>query len=107
MRMRTWNSLGRLLFVGLMGMPPVVSMPAAAATPDLNVALEQPNHEVCTKEGCRAPGGGELLSLGDSKLGTAITWAPSPDAAWRAAVDQGKLVFMIQVSGNFARPEFT
>ena len=107
MRMRMGKTLGRLLFAALMGMPLVVSSPAAAATPDLKVASEQPNHEVCTKQGCTAPGGGELLSLGDSKLGTAITWAHSPDAAWRAAVDQGKLVFMIQVSGNFARPEFT
>jgi hypothetical protein len=44
---------------------------------------------------------------GDRKLGTEITWMTSPDAAWRAAVDQDKLVFMIQVSGNFARQEFT
>ena len=107
MRTHTWKTLSRLLFAGLMGTPLFVSMPAVAATPDLNVASEKPNHEVCTKESCAAPGGGELLSPADSKLGTAITWAPSPDAAWRAAVDQGKLVFMIQVSGNFARPEFT
>ena len=43
----------------------------------------------------------------DRKLGTAVTWMPTPDAAARAAVDENKLVFMIQVSGNFARQEFT
>ncbi|HEV3343289.1 MAG TPA: hypothetical protein VG125_23155 [Pirellulales bacterium] len=43
----------------------------------------------------------------DNKLGTAVTWMPTPDAAARAAAGEDKLVFMIQVSGNFARQEFT
>ena len=41
------------------------------------------------------------------KLGTKIQWAESADAAAKPAVEQQKLVFLIQVSGNFAREEFT
>lgn len=52
---------------------------------------------------CAVPG----KAADDRKLGTAITWAETPDAAARAAFADKKLVFMIQVSGNFARQEFT
>ncbi len=41
------------------------------------------------------------------KLGTKIAWAENADAAAKPAVEQQKLVFLIQVSGNFAREEFT
>ena len=40
-------------------------------------------------------------------LGTALEWAETPDQALQLAREQGKLVFLIQVSGNFAREEFT
>ncbi len=100
MRMRTWKTLGRLLFAAVMGTPLFVSMPAEAATRTSKVAPGEPTNEVCAQEGCAAPSG-------DRKLGTAITWMQTPDAAWRAAMDEGKLVFLIQVSGNFARQEFT
>ncbi|HWB11973.1 MAG TPA: hypothetical protein VG826_22300 [Pirellulales bacterium] len=43
----------------------------------------------------------------DNKLGTTVAWMATPDAAARAAADKDKLVFLIQVSGNFARQEFT
>lgn len=60
---------------------------------------------VCTTGGCTTAAAAP--AEGDRKLGTEITWMPSPDEAGRAAADQDKLVFMIQVSGNFARQEFT
>ena len=43
----------------------------------------------------------------DRKFGTTLSWAETPDAAAELAREQGKLVFLIQVSGNFAREEFT
>ncbi|MCH7728769.1 MAG: hypothetical protein IH991_20135 [Planctomycetes bacterium] len=41
------------------------------------------------------------------KLGTVIQWMEDPKQAAELAEQQGKLVFMILVSGNFAREEFT
>lgn len=107
MRMCTWKTLGRLLFAAVMGTPLFVSMSAEAATRTSKVATGEPKQAVCTQEGCSGASDDERPHQGDRKLGTAITWAPSPDAAWRAARDEGKLVFLIQVSGNFARQEFT
>ena len=43
----------------------------------------------------------------DNKYGTALEWAASPTAAAQLAKEQDKLVFVIHISGNFARPEFT
>ena len=65
------------------------------ATPDSEQTVtpdsEQTSTEVCTGE----------------KLGTAIAWYDDAEVAARIAKEQGKLVFLIQVSGNFAREEFT
>jgi hypothetical protein len=66
-----------------------------SATPDseqtATLDSEQTSTEVCTGE----------------KLGTAIAWYDDAEVAARIAKEQGKLVFLIQVSGNFAREEFT
>lgn len=43
----------------------------------------------------------------DRRYGTAIEWAESLEEATRLAKEQGKLVFVLQVSGHFARDEFT
>jgi hypothetical protein len=43
----------------------------------------------------------------DRSLNTALTWAKSPGAASEAARKEGKLVFLIHVSGNFEDPGFT
>ena len=107
LRTRAWKKIGRLLFAAAMGSPLFVSLPAVAATRTSGIASAEPNSAVCTKEGCSGASGDEKPKEGDRKLGTAITWAESPDAAWRDARDEGKLVFLIQVSGNFARQEFT
>ena len=41
------------------------------------------------------------------KLGTTIDWVGTPEKAAPLAAEQKKLLFVIQVSGNFAREEFT
>jgi hypothetical protein len=43
----------------------------------------------------------------DRKLNTALVWNSSPEAAADEARHDGKLVFLIHVSGNFAQPGFT
>jgi|GEM_PF-1838210 hypothetical protein len=40
-------------------------------------------------------------------LGTALQWYSDPSVAADVARREGKLVFVIQVSGNFSREEFT
>ena len=41
------------------------------------------------------------------KLGTTVDWVGEPNKAAPLAAEQNKLMFVIQVSGNFAREEFT
>jgi hypothetical protein len=48
-----------------------------------------------------SPGGG------DHKYGTTITWVDSPREAGKLAEAQHKLAFIIQLSGDFTRDEFT
>ena len=43
----------------------------------------------------------------DRSLDTALTWASSPAEASERAAREGKLVFLIHVSGNFEDPGFT
>lgn len=43
----------------------------------------------------------------DRKLNTALTWAESVSAANQRAEEEGKLIFLIHVSGNFEMPGFT
>lgn len=76
--------------------------PAGAATKARKSAAAIP---LCTDGTCSVAAA--TPATADRTLGTAIHWMESPDAASRAATEQGKLVFMIQVSGNFARQEFT
>lgn len=49
---------------------------------------------------------GEPADCQGKALGTSVTWYQNDDAA-RMARGQQKLLFVIQVSGNFAREEFT
>jgi hypothetical protein len=60
------------------------------------------NDGACTTGTCPAP----IRNL-DRKLNTALTWSPTPEAAGSEAERDGKLVFLIHVSGNFAQPGFT
>ncbi len=43
----------------------------------------------------------------DRRLSTAVSWAKSPEEASEQALRDGKLVFLIHVSGNFENPGFT
>ena len=49
----------------------------------------------------------EQVCAVDRSLNTALTWAKSPGAASEQARKEGKLVFLIHVSGNFEDPGFT
>ena len=49
----------------------------------------------------------EQVCAVDRSLNTALTWAKSPGAASEQARNEGKLVFVIHVSGNFEDPGFT
>jgi hypothetical protein len=49
----------------------------------------------------------EQVCAVDRSLNTALTWAKSPGAASEQARQDGKLVFLIHVSGNFEDPGFT
>lgn len=73
-----------------------ISRPATNDKPDSPANFELP--DVLTKKCERKPVRG---------LGTAIHWEKTPDIAGQLAKEQGKLVFLLQVSGNFAREEFT
>jgi hypothetical protein len=41
------------------------------------------------------------------QLGTGITWDRNPVTAFQRASREGKLVFLLQLSGNFDEPEET
>jgi hypothetical protein len=49
----------------------------------------------------------EQVCAVDRSLNTALTWARSPGDASEQARKEGKLVFLIHVSGNFEDPGFT
>jgi hypothetical protein len=51
--------------------------------------------------------GTEAVCAANRSLGTALTWAKSPAEAAEQARRDGKLVFLIHVSGNFEDPGFT
>lgn len=51
--------------------------------------------------------GTEKVCAADRSLHTALTWAHSPEEAAAQAAREGKLLFLIHVSGNFEDPGFT
>jgi hypothetical protein len=51
--------------------------------------------------------GTEAVCAVNRSLNTALTWAKSPEEAALQAEREGKLVFLIHVSGNFENPGFT
>src|SRR5207248_9601956 len=54
-----------------------------------------------------ACGNTEQVCAANRSLNTALTWAKSPAEAAETARHDGKLVFLIHVSGNFENPGFT
>jgi hypothetical protein len=106
MRVRVWKTVGKM-FLGVAATAPLLVPSTSWAVNRANRTVTSATQNVvCTKDGCSGASE-DQTSASDRTLGTAITWMPSPDAAWKAAADESKLVFMIQVSGNFARQEFT
>ena len=106
MKTQAWRSIGVALLAAVVASPSLAPRTAWAATRKTRTVTSANESAVCTAAGCSTGIGSEPGDI-DGKLGTAITWMPTPDAAWRAAKEENKLVFMIQVSGNFARQEFT
>ena len=88
MQQRWRETVSVAIFAGLLTAP---GQALLAFGPPVDTDLDQPVAEVCTGE----------------KLGTTIAWYDDSQLAARLAREQGKLVFLIQVSGNFAREEFT
>ncbi len=54
-----------------------------------------------------APDAGLLPGLACAKIGTNIVFLRNPPDAFRLAKKEGKLVFMVHLSGNFEDTEFT
>ena len=72
------------------------TQPTSAATAD------------CESGSCVRPVGGlEGLASNDHRYGTAIDWSDTPEAAGKLAAKDSKLVFLIQLSGDFTNAEFT
>lgn len=106
MKTRRWTILGQIMLATVLGVAVLQTSAAQATTRKTKLVTSAYGGAVCTQGGC-STGAAGTAGEGDRTLGTTIQWMSSPDAAWRAAVDEDKLVFMIQVSGNFARQEFT
>lgn len=84
--------------------PPAISQ--SAATP----ASPSPSAPATCADGqCAKPPSGlaDLASADDHRYGTALDWMDTPDLAAKTAAREQKLVFLIQISGNFTRQEFT
>ncbi len=87
---RRWPNLtcAAILFVGLLT---TAGLSLYADSPYDQAVGEPAATEVCSGE----------------KLGTTINWYQDKALAARLAREQGKLLFVMQVSGNFAEKEFT
>jgi len=82
---------------------------AAPATPNIKTVADTP--------ALPPAGGDDQATAGDTcsatatsglpTLGTTVHWVATLDEAGKLAEKERKLVFLIQVSGNFARQEFT
>ncbi|HAY82384.1 MAG TPA: hypothetical protein DCY79_21460 [Planctomycetaceae bacterium] len=82
----------------------------AAPVPELQVSCSpfgevDPGYTLAGSSATTA--GGEVCTAEKKTHGTLIEWAGTPDQAAVLAKETGKLLFVIQVSGNFAREEFT
>lgn len=82
------------------------------ATSQVSVSPSLPSPStpaICTDGTCAKPGTGAnaLASIDDHHYGTALEWVDTPDIAAKEAARDKKLVFLIQISGNFTRQEFT
>jgi hypothetical protein len=83
--------------------PPPVSMPAPFVLPQ-NPWFALEDLAIGESESCD---GTQAVCAANRSLNTALTWAKSPAEAAEQARRDGKLVFLIHVSGNFEDPGFT
>jgi hypothetical protein len=82
---------------------PPASVPAPFVLPEKPwFALEELTTDL--PESCDAT---QAVCAANRSLNTALTWAKSPAEAAEQAKRDGKLVFLIHVSGNFEDPGFT
>lgn len=84
--------------------------PAVAKTSDRPAATTKPATDAgsCESGTCARPQSGlSLAAADDHKYGTTVTWVDSPREAGKLAAEQHKLAFVIQLSGDFTRDEFT
>jgi hypothetical protein len=83
--------------------PPPVSVPAPFVLP------EKPWFAVAelTSDETESCQGTQAVCAANRSLNTALAWAKSPAEAAEQAKRDGKLVFLIHVSGNFEDPGFT
>ena len=131
------NLVKRLVALGLATLAPAVtsarvpyqSKPRTAASPAASSSSTDasasalpsgPGNEACAGGTCAAPAtplavltnsasdsAAGTCSAGLPTLGTTVRWMATPDEAGKRAEKERKLVFLIQVSGNFARQGFT
>jgi hypothetical protein len=102
MAIRFWRSRvrGRLAAVGLLAASWTLVLACAENAAAEEVAAE----EVAAEE---VPKPAMCQACEPGKYGTQITWAASREDAVKQAKERGKLVLLMQLSGNFARQEFT
>ena len=89
-KQRRWPNLtcATILFVGLL------------TSAGLSLYADAPYEEAVTTPT-------ETKVCSGEKLGTTINWHQDKAEAVRLAREQGKLLFVMQISGNFADEEFT
>jgi hypothetical protein len=81
----------------------------APSTPPISTPKQAPAAVAdCTSGSCVRPAAGlGLPAVGDHRYGTTIDWSDTPAAAGKLAAKESKLVFLIQLSGDFTNTEFT
>jgi hypothetical protein len=80
---------------------------ASASAPAVSVSAKATAASECKSGTCVRPTGLSLAAAGDHKYGTALTWVDTPRDAGKLAAAQNKLVFVIQISGDFTHDDFT
>jgi hypothetical protein len=83
--------------------------PTPVSVPSPFVLPEKPWFALAdlTTDGPESCEGTQAVCAINRSLNTALTWAKSPEEAAEQARRDGKLVFLIHVSGNFEDPGFT
>lgn len=90
---------------------PPAATPATSQEAAVAASAGQGVPATCADGQCAKPAAGladaSAALATDHRYGTVLDWAESPGAAGKEAARDKKLVFLIQISGNFTRQEFT